>query len=102
MSGGKPGRRGRTPSGNAASDARSPDPAERRSDTLGLQLILSRLGYTGADGAPLRTDARFGPDTHHALCAFQRDHQLPSCGTLDEATLETLLRRARELADRGG
>jgi putative chitinase len=101
MSGDKAGRRRRPPSGDAAPNPPSPDPVERRSDTLGLQLILARLGYTGADGAPLRTDARFGPDTHHALCAFQRDHGLAPSGALDEATLGTLLRSARELADSG-
>jgi peptidoglycan hydrolase-like protein with peptidoglycan-binding domain len=100
MSGGKAGRRGRVPAGAIAHIALLPEP-QRRSDIFGLQLVLARLGYTGLDGAPLRTDARFGPNTCHALCAFQRDHGLAPHGTLDEATLQTLLRRARELADRG-
>jgi peptidoglycan hydrolase-like protein with peptidoglycan-binding domain len=102
MSCGKRGRREQVPAGDAAPDPSPPGMAERRSDTLGMQLILAKLGYTGADGAPLRADARFGPDTRHALCAFQRDHRLPPSSTLDGETLETLLRRARELADRGG
>jgi peptidoglycan hydrolase-like protein with peptidoglycan-binding domain len=101
MSGEKPGRRERAPAGATAPIASPPEPPGRRSDIFGLQLVLTRLGYTGVDGAPLRTDARFGPDTRHALCAFQCDHGLAPSGALDEVTLKTLLRSARELPDSG-
>jgi peptidoglycan hydrolase-like protein with peptidoglycan-binding domain len=95
MRGGNSGRRGRVPAG-AAGDALPPEPPGRTSETFGLQLVLSQLGYTGADGAPLQTDARFGPDTRRALQAFQRDHGLaPADGVLDAATRDALVRAAR-------
>lgn len=41
-----------------------------------LQKYLATLGYTDAQGQPLKPDGAFGPATQHAVEAFQRDHRL--------------------------
>ena len=55
-----------------------------------LQSELAGLGYAGADARPLKPDGDFGPDTRHAVEAFQRDHQLDIDGKVGPQTRETL------------
>lgn len=49
-------------------------------DVRTLQGQLVKLGYTGANGAPLRADGHYGPATKAAVEAFQRDHHLQPDG----------------------
>lgn len=66
------------------------------SEVWGLQLTLSQLGYTARDGRPLATDRDFGPDTEHAVRAFQRMHGLqPVDGQVGTDTRAALLEAAR-------
>ena len=51
-----------------------------------LQSKLAGLGYSGAHGHPLQPDGKFGPDTRHAVEAFQRDHQLAIDGKVGPQT----------------
>jgi peptidoglycan hydrolase-like protein with peptidoglycan-binding domain len=55
-----------------------------------LQTDLSHLGYTGANGKPLKADGDFGPATQAAVEAFQRDHHLAVDGKAGPKTLEVL------------
>lgn len=55
-----------------------------------LQTQLSRLGYTDAQGHALKPDSDFGPNTRHALEAFQRDHHLKVDGIAGTHTNEAL------------
>jgi putative chitinase len=55
-----------------------------------LQTDLSHLGYTGANGKPLKADGDFGPATQTAVEAFQRDHHLAVDGKAGPKTLEVL------------
>ncbi|HEV7123139.1 MAG TPA: glucosaminidase domain-containing protein [Rhodanobacter sp.] len=55
-----------------------------------LQLRLAGLGYSGAHGQPLQSDGKFGPDTRHAVEAFQREHQLVTDGKVGPQTLGAL------------
>lgn len=45
-----------------------------------MQHQLRELGYAGAHGKALEVDGHFGPNTRHALEAFQRDHDLAADG----------------------
>jgi peptidoglycan hydrolase-like protein with peptidoglycan-binding domain len=59
-----------------------------------LQKQLSTLGYTDAQGRPLRPDGAFGPATQHAVEAFQRDHRLGidgKAGPQTDAAIEQAL-----------
>ncbi|MGN6383976.1 MAG: peptidoglycan-binding protein [Dyella sp.] len=61
-----------------------------------LQKHLSTLGYTDAQGQPLKSDGAFGPATEQAVEAFQRDHRLTvdgKAGPLTDATIEQALAR---------
>lgn len=53
---------------------------------LGAQERLNHLNYYVGD-----PDGELGPRTVAALRRFQRDHQLPTTGVLDAATIERLL-----------
>ena len=56
-----------------------------------MQEQLNRLGYTGTDGKPLETrSAIFGPNTHHAVEAYQRAHGLEVDGVVGPKTLGSL------------
>ena len=51
-----------------------------------LQNHLIQLGYTDAQGQPLVADSNFGPNTRHAVEAFQRDHHLSVDGKVGPDT----------------
>lgn len=55
-----------------------------------LQTELSRLGYTDTHDHALQPDADFGPNTRHAVEAFQRDHHLKVDGIAGVRTQEAL------------
>lgn len=55
-----------------------------------LQTDLSHLGYTGANGKPLKADGDLGPATQAAVEAFQRDHHLAVDGKAGPKTLDAL------------
>jgi carboxyl-terminal processing protease len=50
------------------------------------QIQLKALGFE-----PGSVDGTFGPQTEAALREYQRAYRLPQSGTLDEATLRSLL-----------
>lgn len=59
-----------------------------------LQKQLSTLGYTDAQGRPLKPDGAFGPATQHAVRAFQHDHRLTvdgKAGPQTDAAIEQAL-----------
>lgn len=55
-----------------------------------LQRQLAGLGYAGAHGHALQPDGKLGPDTRHAIEAFQREHQLVIDGKVGPQTRGTL------------
>jgi putative chitinase len=59
-------------------------------DVRKLQADLARLGYKDAHGRELHTDGKFGPDTHAALEAFQRDHKLKADGIAGAKTRDAI------------
>lgn len=59
-----------------------------------LQSRLAKLGYTDTHGQPLKRDGEFGPNTRHAVEAFQRDHQLPIDGKVGPQTDESMDRES--------
>lgn len=63
---------------------------ERGEQVAAMQRQLSLLGYTGADGRPLQDDKEFGPNTLHAVRAFQRDQGLEDDGRAGPLTLGAL------------
>lgn len=64
-----------------------------------LQRQLNQLGYRGADGRPLETTSgRFGPQTEHALRAFQADHGLKVDGEYGDRSRAALAAAARDPA----
>lgn len=50
------------------------------------QKHLATLGYTDAQGQPLKPDGAFGPATQHAVEAFQHDHRLSVDGKVGPQT----------------
>ena len=99
-----------TTNGNRIRDpvAKVVRPAEHDALSLGvsgpevrhLQQSLQRLGFTGRDGRPLRSDGDFGPNTESAVRAFQRDHGLHVDGVVGKDTIRVLaLARANPFAD---
>jgi hypothetical protein len=59
-----------------------PTPCER---IAGLQRVLASLGYV------VTPDGQYGPRTVAAVRAFQRDHGLPTTGTIDPQTYYAIL-----------
>lgn len=59
-------------------------------DVHSLQRQLTQLSYAGADGYPLASDSDFGPNTRHAVEAFQHDHHLTVDGKVGPCTREVL------------
>ena len=55
-----------------------------------LQFILNRLGFRGANGRRLTLDGRIGPNTTHALRAFQASEGLAVDGRLEGETARWL------------
>lgn len=55
-----------------------------------LQANLVQIGYRNGKGQPVKVDGDFGPDTRHAVEAFQRDHQLAVDGKVGPATQAVL------------
>ncbi|HEV7778205.1 MAG TPA: peptidoglycan-binding domain-containing protein [Luteibacter sp.] len=62
-----------------------------RGDTVRtLQGELGQLGYTAANGRALQADGSFGPGTHAAVEAFQRDHHLSADGIVGAKTAQAI------------
>lgn len=62
-----------------------------------LQQQLNQLGYRGADGRPLETaSGKFGPQTEHALRAFQEDRGLKVDGIFGDRSREALATANRD------
>lgn len=68
----------------------------RGSDVHALQEQLTRLGYHGAHGAPLKPDGHFGPATKAAVEAFQRDRHLQPDGEVGSLTHHQLTNALRQ------
>lgn len=64
--------------------------AANAQDTRALQHNLDALGYTGVGGHKLTVDGDHGPNTRHAIEAFQRDHDLQVDGIAGVRTKEAL------------
>ncbi len=89
---------------DAAVPARAPAPEVLRDGTSGasvreLQQQLNQLGYRGADGQPLETaSGKFGPQTEHALRAFQEDRGLEVDGEYGDRSREAMATATRDAA----
>lgn len=80
---------------------------ERGEDVRRLQERLSDLGYNGRNGRALSPDGAFGPETLHAVRAYQRDHGLDVDGIAGPHTLQSIkgsqaLKAAEAGCERGG
>lgn len=90
---------------DAAVPARSASPEVLRDGGSGasvreLQQQLNQLGYRGADGRSLETSSgRFGPQTEHALRAFQADRGLKVDGVYGERSREAMAISVRDARD---
>jgi len=80
----------RTPSNPAHEASSMLKEGAHGDDVRVLQERLGKLGYAGAHGETLQADGRFGPATHAAVAAFQRDHHLPADGVAGPLTLRQL------------
>jgi len=60
-------------------------PAPVVNDVLAAQVALDRAGFS-----PGEIDGRSGQNLQRALTAFQKEHQLPTTGQLDDATWKQL------------
>src|SRR6185312_11822794 len=56
------------------------------SNVATLQAELSKLGYSGDRGQPLKADGDFGMHTRHVVERFQHDHHLPVDGKVGPLT----------------
>ena len=57
---------------------------------LHVQHTLARLGYSGAHAEHIVADGHFGPQTKHAVLAFQQAHHLHPDGIVGKHTLAAL------------
>jgi peptidoglycan hydrolase-like protein with peptidoglycan-binding domain len=64
-----------------------------------MQASLNRLGFFGLRGRPLRVDGRIGPQTRHALRAFQAAEGMAADGVPSADTLHWLSMSVLALAD---
>jgi hypothetical protein len=71
------------------------DRGDKSQSVSHLQQQLHRLGYTDAEGRPLKIDGNFGRNTDHAVRAFQRAHGLHVDGLVGNDTREALVRAER-------
>ena len=69
-------------------------PLMRGDDVLTLQLRLNALGFDAG-----REDGTFGPDTHRAVHAFQKEYDVPEDGIVGPITFEALSGLRVERAD---
>lgn len=82
--------------------ARSASPEVLRDGASGaavreLQQQLNQLGYRGADGRALETSSgKFGPQTEHALRAFQADRGLKVDGEYGHQSREAMASSVRD------
>ncbi len=74
----------------ASQHTAAPNSATDTRDTRALQHNLAALGYTGVAGHTLSADGNFGPNTRHAIEAFQRDHHLKIDGVVGAHTREAI------------
>lgn len=87
---------------DAAASARSASPEVLRDGASGaavreLQQQLNQLGYRGADGRALETSSgKFGPQTEHALRAFQADRGLKVDGEYGQRSREAMAGSVRD------
>ena len=90
---------------DAAVSTRSASPEVLRDGGSGasvreLQQQLNQLGYRGADGQSLETSSgRFGPQTEHALRAFQADRGLKVDGVYGDRSREAMAISVRDTRD---
>jgi hypothetical protein len=61
-----------------------PDEGPSPKTIMGVQKALAALGFT------VKATGTFGPQTHKALAAFQRDHHLPVSDTLSHRLIKVL------------
>lgn len=79
------------PSGNGSLRA-----GAQGAEVVALQQQLNQLGYKGADGRPLETrSGMFGPQTEHALRAFQTDRGIGVDGVLGRESREAMSQQLR-------
>jgi murein DD-endopeptidase MepM/ murein hydrolase activator NlpD len=87
---------------DAAVPTRTASPEVLRDGSSGisvreLQQQLNQLGYRGADGQPLETTSgKFGPQTEHAMRAFQADRGLRVDGEYGDRSREALTTATRD------
>lgn len=73
------------------------EPGDHGPTVTRLQRRLADLDYRGADGRALGVDGVFGPQTKHALQAFQREHGLEGKGVAGPRTEQALEHAERTL-----
>lgn len=71
------------------------DRGDKSQSVSHLQQQLHRLGYTDSTGHPLKIDGDFGPNTDHAVRAFQQAHGLYVDGVVGKGTREALAKAER-------
>ena len=70
---------------------------EKGPEITAQQVLLNRLGYTGENGKPLKTDGEFGPNTLAAVKQFQHDHDIKDSGIIGPKTLAALAAADKQL-----